>query len=77
MPRQRAPDQRPTRRVPSPAATDRHAPAALRPPAERLPKDLYYRDPDLDEFCVLCTPAWSGTRWAHSGECPARLAASR
>ena len=46
MPRQRPPDTRDARRWPDrPPSTDRHAPAALRPAAERLPP-RWHADPD-------------------------------
>lgn len=78
MPRQRPPDTRDARRWPDrPPSTDRHAPAALRPAAERLPP-RWHADPDeIETTCAACTLEFRDGQFVHERSCVFARTANR
>ena len=63
----RAKDTRDSRRWPSrPAATDRHAPAAISP----RPRPAWFSEPDpIELVCAFCVLEYRDSRWQHDRAC--------
>ncbi len=49
---------------------DRHAPRSAQHPADRPVPEIYYpADPDVDLFCIACTPELREGGWQHDRAC--------